>query len=120
MIAFSEPKDTFGLHCYRCLQHGQLRPLQVLLITGTVLSNDINYSTFKYARKKKKRKKKKKDNNGVCYHNVKICLELKTIPLGYAFIKCHLLILKYNWKKCKHFHGTNFQEKAKSLSKFYG
>lgn len=114
MVAFSEPNDTFGLHYHWFLQHRKLKPLEVLLITAMVLGDDINYSIFKYARKRV--------NSSVCHQNIKIlCLQVMSVPLGYAFIKCHLLILKYNCKKCKkHFHGTKFQEKAKSLCKLCG
>lgn len=52
MVAFSEPNNTFELRCCRCLQHRQWRPLEVFLITDMVLGDNINYGTFKYARKK--------------------------------------------------------------------
>jgi len=54
---FSEPKISFGLRCYRYLQHRNLAPLEVELITDMILSDNINYSTFTNAGKKKNKKK---------------------------------------------------------------
>lgn len=59
---FSEPKISFGLCCYRYLQHRNLAPLEVVLITDMILSDNINYSTFTNAGKKQQQKKKPDQN----------------------------------------------------------